>query len=393
MYRTIFGIDSHARTTTICALDTETGEREKKTFRGNPYSEMRDWMSRFPGPAVGVYEAGCTGFVPARELTTDTVEVHPIAPSKMPRDDDSTKKKNDRMDAERLARWEFSQSLKHVWVPDEETEGLRDISHAIEDACSNRTTAYLRVQSLLCRHGIVWDRRTKAGNLKATWTREYWGWLDSIVMPTAASQAALDAAIRCARSAKEQYDALVAEARRIASESSYARVIEALCCLKCVQFVTALAFVAEVGDFLRFSSGRKLNSYLGLCPREGSSADKRLLGSMTKSGTHMLRKLLVECAWAAMRCNKAPKKRLPGVDQQIYEYCVTLSKRLADHRDALVARGVSANKANGATAAELARFMLFVAREVQEADARKAAEAASAETDTTDTTDTTEAAA
>ena len=54
-YRTIFGIDSHARTTTICALVVETGEIAKKTFRNNPYEEMKDWMRQFPHPSVGVY--------------------------------------------------------------------------------------------------------------------------------------------------------------------------------------------------------------------------------------------------------------------------------------------------------------------------------------------------
>ena len=42
---TVFGIDSHARTTTICALVVETGELEARTFRGNPYGEMREWMA------------------------------------------------------------------------------------------------------------------------------------------------------------------------------------------------------------------------------------------------------------------------------------------------------------------------------------------------------------
>ena len=42
---TVFGIDSHARTTTICALVRETGETRTRTFRGNDYAEMRGWMS------------------------------------------------------------------------------------------------------------------------------------------------------------------------------------------------------------------------------------------------------------------------------------------------------------------------------------------------------------
>jgi len=375
-YRTIFGIDSHARTTTICALVVETGETVKKTFRNNPYEEMKDWMRQFPHPSVGVYESGCTGFVPSRMLTHECSDVHPIASSKMPHDDDSAKQKNDRRDAERLARWELSGSLKAVWVPDEETEGLRDLCHAIEDRRKDRTAAYLRVQGLLCRHDKVWNQRTASGKLKSTWTRGYFAWLDTIELDSEGSQEALRSAIDAARSAKQRYDELVAKAREIAGRSKYAEVIEALCCLKCVQFVTALTFCAEVGDFSRFASGRKITSYVGLVPRESSSADKQSLGRMTKSGTNMLRKLLVECSWAVSRCRRNPKKKLDGVDEDVYERCVSLSNRLHDRRNDMCARKMKPNKANVASAAELARFMLEIGREVQDRQARRASASA-----------------
>ena len=115
LYSTIFGIDSHARTTTICALVVGTGEAKTRTFRGNDYGAMSEWMSRFPAPARGVYEAGCTGFVPARLLTCGDVEVVPIAPSKMPTSSESRARKNDRNDAARLARLELAGELREVW--------------------------------------------------------------------------------------------------------------------------------------------------------------------------------------------------------------------------------------------------------------------------------------
>ena len=65
-YPAVFGIDSHARTTTVCAIVVETGETATRTFPGvSPYAEAASWMSPFPGPRMGWYEAGCTGFAPA----------------------------------------------------------------------------------------------------------------------------------------------------------------------------------------------------------------------------------------------------------------------------------------------------------------------------------------
>ena len=78
-YSTVFGIDSHARTTTVCALVVETGETETRTFPGNPYADIAAWMGRFPQPPLGVYESGCTGFVPARLLSGGGVTAVPVA--------------------------------------------------------------------------------------------------------------------------------------------------------------------------------------------------------------------------------------------------------------------------------------------------------------------------
>ena len=78
-YSTVFGIDSHARTTTVCALVVETGETETRTFPGNPHADIAAWMGRFPQPSLGACESGCTGFVPARLLSGGGVTAVPVA--------------------------------------------------------------------------------------------------------------------------------------------------------------------------------------------------------------------------------------------------------------------------------------------------------------------------
>ena len=52
-------------------------------------------------------------------------------------------------------------------------------------------------------------------------------------------------------------------------------LVEALMCLKGVNFVTAVTFVAEIGDLTRFAHPRALMSYLGLVPSEYSSGASR----------------------------------------------------------------------------------------------------------------------
>ena len=63
-----------------------------------------------------------------------------------------------------------------------------------------------------------------------------------------------------------------------------------------VGVLTATAFVALVGDIRRFRTGRHFASFLGLTPKEDSSAGRRRLGAISKQGDVYLRMLLIHGA-------------------------------------------------------------------------------------------------
>ena len=54
---------------------------------------------------------------------------------------------------------------------------------------------------------------------------------------------------------------------------------------------TALAYVLTIGDVSRFARGKQVASYLGLIPREHSSGGRQKLGSITKQGNRLLRRV------------------------------------------------------------------------------------------------------
>lgn len=376
-YCTYFGIDSHLRTTTICALTPADGELRTRTFKGNPYAEMAEWMASFPQPSYGVYESGCTGFVPARMLTAGDVLVEPVASSKLPSSADARSKKNDRRDAERLARLAMAGELCPVWVPPEQVEGLRELAQAMDDLSCAREAARQRVNAILCRHGICWDERTPTGRPRKRWGRQFWDWLRSIDLGDAGSQAAYLAALAAAEAAEAACAELAARAAEVAAASELGPVIDALMCVRGVGFATALAFAAEVGDFSRFASGRKVTAYFGLAPSESSSAGVRRLGRVSKNGCALVRRLLVECAWIVARGNPACRKRCrASVPFAIREHAHACSARLVERRRSLVARGLAPCKANTATAAEMARMLLYIGKDAQSAASAEAALAA-----------------
>ena len=65
--------------------------------------------------------------------------------------------------------------------------------------------------------------------------------------------------------------------------------------------LTALAFVLIIGNAERFQCGKQVASYLGLVPLEKSSGNRRRLGHITKTGSSMMRFLLVEAAQVTVR--------------------------------------------------------------------------------------------
>lgn len=69
-YCSTFGMDVHARTTTVKGDDRSTGATATKCFDDVPApSEIASWMqSKFTGPWYAAYESGCTGFHLCKEL-------------------------------------------------------------------------------------------------------------------------------------------------------------------------------------------------------------------------------------------------------------------------------------------------------------------------------------
>jgi len=86
--------------------------------------------------------------------------------------------------------------------------------------------------------------------------------------------------------------------------------------------ITALAFVLTIGDAARFQRGKQVASYLGLIPREHSSAGRQRLGAISKQGNRFLRTLLVEAAQSAVRFD-------PGFRREYLQRCHSKPKAVA----------------------------------------------------------------
>ena len=75
-----------------------------------------------------------------------------------------------------------------------------------------------------------------------------------------------------------------------------------------VGVITATALVATIGDASQFRSGRQLAAWLGLVPKQHSSAGKDRLGRISKRGDGYLRRLLVHGARAVLLWSRRRKE-------------------------------------------------------------------------------------
>lgn len=89
--------------------------------------------------------------------------------------------------------------------------------------------------------------------------------------------------------------------------------------------ITSLAFVGALGDVQRFKTARDVRGYLGLVPREYSSSEKRVKGSITKVGDPRLRGLLVQAAWSFL---KSHDERA----QDLQQWTIQIAARRGVHR-------------------------------------------------------------
>ena len=64
--------------------------------------------------------------------------------------------------------------------------------------------------------------------------------------------------------------------------------------------MTSSAIVAAIGTGDAFSKGRDFGAWLGLVPKQMSTGDRTILGSISKRGNRYLRWLFVQAAWVVL---------------------------------------------------------------------------------------------
>src|SRR6266498_2718673 len=283
------GLDVHARSIRLAAVRAD----ELLEERTLPYDEeaVERVLRRWPGLRC-CYEAGPTGFGLQRFLVERGIDCAVVAPglvAQRPGD----RVKTDGRDARKLARLLAGGLLQAIHVPSRELEAARDLVRAREDARLDRMRDRHRLSKFCLRHGRILPT--------SSWTVVRRKWLGEQRFEFVAEQLTFDSYLHALDLVDARIEQLERAIRETAEQEPWRQLVARLRCLRGIDTLTALALVAEIGDFNRFETAEQFMAFVGLVPSERSSGEQRRQGSITKVGNGHVRRLLVESACHARR--------------------------------------------------------------------------------------------
>ena len=306
------------------------------------------------------YEAGPTGYGLHRQITALGHDCAVIAPSLIPKRPGERVKTN-RRDAVTLARLHRAGELTRIWVPDPGHEAVRELVRAREAAMEDLREKRQHLQSFLLRHGRVFNGRKP-------WTRAHARWLSELAFEHSAQHVVLREYRQAIEDAEVRLERLTQHVTEVVSSWSMAPVVEAYQALRGVAFLTAVTFVAEIGDVRRFETPRQLMAYLGLVPSERSTGERVWRGSITKAGNTRARRVLIEGAWTyrfPARLSRLLQERQEGLPRIVREIAWKAQVRLCGRYRRLRAAGKRQTVVTTAVAREMAAFLWAIGQQIE----------------------------
>jgi transposase len=322
------GLDVHKKTISYCVKDA-AGCVQQEGKIGSTRRELDAWIRTLPQPRMMAMEATIfTGWIYDHLLPhAEQVKVaHPL----MLRAIAAAKKKNDRIDAAKIA-----DCLRCDFLP--------ECHMAATEIRDRRRT--LRYRNLLVRQTVQMKNRV-SGLLMETGVNynkrrlHKVGYFADLMATNNEISACIRPLLRLSREHIERSQKL--DYVLVSSLERDPLLKERLRRLRTVPGVgpiTALTWALEIGDVTRFTSIKQAISYCGLCGDEKSSADKVLRMPLSKQRNKHIQRVLVEAAKLAPR--------------QSHELAVIHQKERQ--------RG-NANRATLAVARKMVAYMLAVER-------------------------------
>jgi transposase len=282
------GLDVHYRTSTYCVLDADGHEVKSETIRGH-WPKLLDRLSLLKEPWTVCFEATCGYGYLYRELSRIAARVIVAHPGQL-RLIFRAKRKNDRIDAHKLAKLLYLDEVPQVYVPGQQVQSWRELIEHRRRMVDRQTVCKNAVRSLLRSHGVIAP--------KGLWTRKGLSWLRQGQMPTTASGLKRDLLLEELAEANRGVRTITRALDKIGERHPGVVLLRSI---PGVGMRTAETMAAYIDQPKRFQRGSQVAAYFGLIPCQDASASVNRLGHITKQGPRTARKYLVEAAWQGVR--------------------------------------------------------------------------------------------
>lgn len=148
-----------------------------------------------------------------------------------------------------------------------------------------------RVSKMLLRHGIVYPK-------DSTWSAEYRRWLARQQFSEPMSELVFGDLVAHVDGLTARKAEPAQRISRLASAPLWWPTVARVRAFRGIDTLTALSIHLELGaDRQRFEAPTALGAWLGLTPSLNQSGESTKQGSITKTGSTLARRLLVESAW------------------------------------------------------------------------------------------------
>jgi transposase len=280
------GLDVHKNKWSVCIIHQDE-VIESHTIPGD-YQPLKSLLSKYEKFKIySAYEAGFLGFYLHRYLEQDNINNIVVSPNKIPTEVGNYVK-TDKRDAKKIAFSLSKNLITGIYIPSIELSDFRNILRLRSKVTKARVQTVNRIKMLLLKQEI---KMTQVGLTKRKIEE-----LRNLNLPEH-TKFALDQYIDQLELFNKQRTQLQSRAHCAVMNSQYVNTYKIINTIPGLGEVTASMLCFEIGDFNRFSSGKKLAAYIGLTPREFSSGDNVYKGRITGQGNKLLRSYLVESSW------------------------------------------------------------------------------------------------
>lgn len=295
------GMDIHKKSWTVSIFSQH---HEHKTFTQPPNTRsLTNYLERtFPGASYhAVYEAGFCGYWIHDTMHQQGIKCMVVNPADVPTTDKERRSKADRVDSRKLGRGLVNNELKPIYIPHTMQREDRTLVRTRHSMVCKQTRCKNQITSLLAFYGIMMPPEMETRR----WSRRFISWLESIQLTYPSGTLALKIHIEELLHLRAMIARLNREITLLSRTYTYAEAVWLLRTVPGISTLSAMILLTEIGDVTRFPSLDTLASYAGLIPDTKSSGEEEHVTHITKRRNPMLRMLLIESSWVAVRKDPA----------------------------------------------------------------------------------------